>query len=727
MNSKQTISRCIGLTCFIVAVLLCTNFFFVQEALTQPVTNLIIYDDALADGWQDWSWDGTYDFSHTTTVHSGNNAIAATYTAVWGGLKLHHAGISTIGYTDLQFWLHGGATGGQAVRVYLNDTNPDVSLTPTANSWQQVTIPLTDFGSPAQITDITWQDESGNPTTPTFYLDDIILIGDITPPPSLTLSVDATANQHPISPYIYGMNFADEALADELQLPVRRWGGNHTSRYNWQNSMTNLGSDWYFQNYPQPSGNPANLPDGSATDLFVEQNGRTQTDTLLTLPTIGWAATPRREDHPFDCGFSQATYGAQEDADPFDPDCGNGILVGGTPIVGNDPLDTSLAITPAFITDWMDHLTNKYGTANSGGVRFYALDNEPMLWDFTHRDVHPEATSYDEMRDLAYVYGAAVKTADPQAQILGPATFGWTAYWYSALDWRPGGSWWLNPQDRNAHGGIPFSAWYLQQMAAYEQNNGTRILDYFDLHYYPQAPGVSLSPAGNAATQALRLRSTRALWDATYADESWINGTEGGPEVRLIPRMHDWVDANYPGTKLAISEYNWGALDHINGALAQADVLGIFGRERLDLATLWEPPSITDPGAYAFRMYRNYDGAGSQFGDTSVQAVSSDQGQLAIYAARRSSDGALTLMIINKTSSDLTSEVGLSNFTPQPMAQVFHYSGAHLNGIVQAADQPVTSDGFTAMFPANSITLVVVAGETAVPPDQLIYLPMIQK
>ena len=190
--------------------------------------------------------------------------------------------------------------------------------------------------------------------------------------------------------------------------------------------------------------------------------------------------------------------------------------------------------------------------------------------------------------------------------------------------------------------------------------------------------------------------------------------------------MHDWVDANYPSTKLAITEYNWGALDHINGALAQADVLGIFGRERLDLATLWGPPAADEPGAFAFRMYRNYDGAGSQFGNVSVQASSSDQGQLAIYAARRISDGALTLMIINKTAGALTSEVALADFTPQPLAQVYRYSAANLNAIVQEADQVVTAGGFTAIFPANSITLVVVAG-TAVVPSYSLYLPTITR
>ena len=157
--------------------------------------------------------------------------------------------------------------------------------------------------------------------------------------------------------------------------------------------------------------------------------------------------------------------------------------------------------------------------------------------------------------------------------------------------------------------------------AVYDIATSPRILDYLDIHFYPQN-GVALSPAGDANTQALRLRSTRALWDPTYADESWIAQTSEGPFVRLIPRMRDWVNNHYPGTKIALGEYNWGALDHLNGALAQADILGIFGRESLDLAALWDPPSSAQPGAYAFRMYRNYDGTGTRsvFGDVARSA-----------------------------------------------------------------------------------------------------------
>jgi len=523
------------------------------------------------------------------------------------------------------------------------------------------------------------------------------------------LSVNATANQHAISPYIYGMNFANQSLANELGLPVNRWGGNATSRYNWQNDISNHASDWYFENIKESNTNE------SAVNRFIEQNQGTNTETLLTVPLIGYVSN--NDDTA--CGFSIAAYGAQTDNDwEWRPDCGNGIsTAAGNPfITGNDPLSTSVVITQSFVSDWANYLVGSYGDSSNGGVRFYNLDNEPGLWHETHRDVHPDHLLYQELVDLTYDYAAAIKAVDSGAQILGPVQDGWARYFYASYTDDPDT---VAQNDRDAHGGKPFVQWYLEQLKDYEDTNSVRLIDYFDLHYYPQAPGVSLSPAGNSTTQALRLRSTRALWDPTYVDESWIANTEeGNIAIQLIPRMQDWVDTYYPGTKLAISEYNWGALDHINGALAQADVLGIFGREGLDLATLWDPPiTNTQPGFLAFRMYLNYDGAGSTFGETSVSATSTDQSQLAIYAATRSGDGALTLMIINKTSSSLTSNVTLTNFTPFSAAQGYRYSTANLNAI-QSFSQSVGPTGFSATFPANSITLLELqpnGGTTATP------------
>jgi hypothetical protein len=233
-----------------------------------------------------------------------------------------------------------------------------------------------------------------------------------------------------------------------------------------------------------------------------------------------------------------------------------------------------------------------------------------------------------------------------------------------------------------------------------------RLLNYFTLHYYPQALGVTLSPAGNAQTQALRLRTTRSLWDPTYVDESWI-----GEPVRLIPRMREWVNQHYPGTRLALTEYNFGGLEHVNGALTQADVLGIFGREGLDFATLWSPPEATQPGAFAFRMYRNYDGSGGAFGETGVRAQSDDQARLSVYAATRA-DGALTIMVINKTGAPLTSPLTISSFNGTT-AQVYRYADSDWTRITREPDAPLSGGAVSLTYPANSITLLVVAPGSA--------------
>ena len=428
------------------------------------------------------------------------------------------------------------------------------------------------------------------------------------------------------------------------------------------------------------------------------------------------------------CGFSISKYGSQQGADTWRPDCGNGVKTNGSLVTGNNPADTSIAVDQNFMKSWVQSLVSSYGNASSGGVKFYALDNEPELWGDTHRDVHPSPQTYDELLSKTEAYAAAIKSADPGSKIFGYSSFGWTGYWYSEYDTiTAANNGYTSFPDYQSHGNMYQIPWYLDQLHKYEQTNGTRLLDYLDLHYYPEN-GASLTTAGNANMQALRLRSTRSLWDPTYRDESWIGGSDQPADwryVRLIPRMKDWVNTYYPGTKLSISEYNWGGLESMNGALAQADVLGIFGREGLDFATLWNYPNTgdglgydhfeTQPGAYAFRLYRNYDGNGGTFGDTSVQATSANQDQLSIYAATRSQDGALTLMVINKTAQTLTSTLSLANFQPLSNAQVYRYSSSNLSAILRQPDIAVTPNGFTTDYPLNSITLIVIPQNTTPP------------
>jgi hypothetical protein len=463
--------------------------------------------------------------------------------------------------------------------------------------------------------------------------------------PGPALSVDAAANRHAISPDIYGVNsYGNMGVSAGMHLPVTRWGGNATSQYNWKLDSSNTGGDWYFEIFPQNSAaDPAKLPDGSAHDLFHETNLAAGAKSYSTVPIMDWVAGTRV---PKTCSFSVKKYGAQKATDQYAPDCGNGTLTSGTEVaslLNFDRTDSDVNVDAVFVTDWVKHMAGKYGNAAQGGVAVWSLDNEPIWWMGNHKNIHLQPFTYDELAERGIRYAQAIKAGDPTTAVAGPVSAGYMDLFFSALDiesgWNGGVSpykYWTNAVDRKKHGDIDLTAWYLQQFATFEQANGYRLLDYLDVHgYMPGTGGDDVSAQGRAA----RLEAPRVFWDPTYVFSH--DDYQSDQPVNLIGRMKKWIADNYPGTKTAITEYNLGAFDDISGFLAQADLLGAFGREGLDLATLWgnltkssnnvEVPNMM---SYAFRLYRNYDGQGGAFGETSISAVSDNQDQLAIYAAQ---------------------------------------------------------------------------------------------
>ena len=520
---------------------------------------------------------------------------------------------------------------------------------------------------------------------------------------NVAVQIDPGADRHPVSPQIYGMNFGDAAQMARLKVPVRRWGGNSVTRYNWETDTHNSASDWFFFNYANAVPNPLLLPNGSTADTFVDEIRAAGGEALITVPLIGWTPLDRTRRW----GFSVAKYGAQQqtecsasgNASWCNPDAGNGVKPDNSNVAGNDPADTSKTIGPDFVTRWMAHLAGRVGTAASGGVRLWALDNEPMLWNSTHRDIHPAPVSFDELWAKTSTIAPAIKAQDPLARTLGPALWGWCAYFYSAADGCGPGS------DRAAHGGMDFIPWYLQQAKSWETAHGVRILDYLDIHYYPQASGVALTKDESIGTSALRLRTLKSLYDPTYVDESWI-GQAGQPPVQLIPRMKAWIAAFYPGTKLAISEYNWGSDDGISGALAQAEALAIFGREGVDLATRWVAPDVNSKTEDAFLLYRNYDGAGAQVVGESVRATSTNVDAVGAYAVRGGVSGnTLYVLLFNKATATETATITVAGGLVQP-AGLYRFSAAAR--LAAAGSAAPAAGALTLDLPPRSATLAVV-------------------
>jgi hypothetical protein len=513
--------------------------------------------------------------------------------------------------------------------------------------------------------------------------------------PAVQVPVDASLDRHPISPEIYGVAFASGAALAELNCPLHRSGGNATSQSNWQTNASNRGSDWYFESLSDGPATP-----GAAADDFVAQSFAAGARPMLTIPTIGWVARlgPGRAGL---ASFSISKYGPQTGNDwQWFPDAGNGILTGGGNVTGNDPNDANTPSDSLFQQGFVQHLVGKWGAASAGGVRYYLLDNEPSIWHATHRDVHPVGATMQEIRDKIVDYAARIKAADPGALVAAPEEWGWSGYFFSGYDQQYGSlHGWGTLPDRIAHGGTDYLPWLLGQLRAASLAAGRNLLDVLTVHYYPQ--GGEFGNDVSTAMQLRRNRSTRSLWDPSYVDETWI-----ADHVRLVPRLKEWAALYGAGLKTGVTEYNWGAEGHPNGATAQADVLGIFGREGLDLATRWTTPATGSPVYNAMRIYRNYDGLKSSFGDVGVRAVAPDPDTLSAFAAVRSGDGTLTVMAVSKALSGATPlTIALSHFQSRGAAEVWQVAGG--NPITRLADVPVSAGALTTSLPPQSVTLFV--------------------
>jgi len=676
----------------------------------------VVYDDALENGWQDWGW-ATLNYANTSPVHSGGDSISVTISGAWAGIQLYHPDMDDSPYSSISLWLNGGASGGQKLQMYgmvhLGITNnfaqsARYSLgTLATNTWQQFIVPLSALGvaNSNNFTGFVIQDAMGS-TEPTFYVDDISLVAAVVTPGTnapVAITVNALANRHAISPMIYGVAFASSNQLADLNFTMNRSGGNNETRYNWQINAHNLDFDWYFESYPDASATP-----GGSADDFVANSKAGGAQPMITIPMIGWMPRlgPGRTRLP---SYSVTNYGPQLSVDPYLPQAGDGVGTNSVThaswlITTNDPNDANFPTNPAFQQTYVQHLIGRWGRSTNGGVGYYFMDNEHSIWFSTHQDVHPVGPTMQEIRDKFFDYASMVKSNDPGALVCGPEEWGWNGYLYSGYDQQWAGQHGdYNPADypdRNANGGWNYMPWLLNQIHQHDLSAGYRLLDYFTLHCYPQEGSVSgndISPS----TELLRNQSTRVFWDSNYVDPSWINSV-----IALIPRMKSWVATNYPGTKTGITEYNWGAEPDINGATAQADILGIFGREGLDLATRWTTPANTLPVYKAMKLYRNYDGNKSTFGDTSILTTAPNPDNLSAFGAIRTSDGAMTLMVINKDLNNATPiTANLTNFNAAGTARRWQLTFA--NAISHLADIAITNRVLSDMVPAQSITLFV--------------------
>lgn len=518
------------------------------------------------------------------------------------------------------------------------------------------------------------------------------------------ITIDAS-DRKPISPYIYGTNQYYGAPYHTFG----RMGGNRWTTYNWENNASNAGSDYYNQNddyLPWSLGVPADqyaIP-GNAILYGLDQIFAADPPAgaaLITVPILGHVAA--------DSGPGGDV--ADSGPDYLQTRFKELSLAKGAPFSLHPSTTNALVYTDEFV-NWVKKVARP---AHPGKQIFYALDNEPDIWFQTHPRIEAQQESYNSLCDKNGAAAAAIKRVDPAATVFGFVSYGWTGY--INLQGAPDGSY----SDYATYG--DFTEYYLRRMKTAEILAGKRLVDVLDLHYYTSAQSVDGLDVGylwdktylhTPTVDAERAQSARSLWDPTYVENSWITGwlPEGDKPIRLIPRMLEKIEANYPGTKLAITEYNFGGGADISGALAEADALGIFGQLGVFAASQYQmgnnPTDHEEFIEAAFRMYRGFDGTSANFGDISLAAASSDTAKVAVYASLDSTavaPGRLVLVAINR-SNDFQ-DVALNGLPVQGTAQVYR--------LISPSPAPV----FVGQVPVPGNSLVV-----ALPPMSISTLQL---
>lgn len=468
-----------------------------------------------------------------------------------------------------------------------------------------------------------------------------------------SFAVNCAAPAKPISPLIYGIGGSDNP--GQTGATAIRRGGNPSSRYNWELDTWNLSKDWFFKNV-------AGTSPGRGYELAIADMKSRGLKAAITVPMLGWVAKDGES-----YGFPVSAFGQQQAAAPDQPDAGNGVAINGRPLQPGPPTLTSVRSTPESIAGMVRRIRESDPSADRA-LHSYILDNEPMLWNVTHRDVHPEPTTYDELLEKTIAYGSAIRRADPAVKIAGPAEWGWLGYHYSARDTAAGVT--FRP-DRRAHGDEALLPWYLRNLRAHEQKTGIKVLDIVDVHFYPQGEGAGLGTTGatDPETAARRIRSTRSLWDRTYRDESWIN-----ERMQVIPLLRSWIAEHYPGLEISIGEWDFGAEGHMSGGLATAEALGRFGVEGLVSAYRWGSPAPDTPTSWAFRAFRNFDSRDGRFQDWSVP-VTGDGTLVSLFASRDDARRRLVAVLLNLAPlSPVRADITLQGCGAVESARGFSYT-----------------------------------------------------
>ncbi|MEM8944154.1 MAG: glycoside hydrolase family 44 protein [Planctomycetota bacterium] len=483
----------------------------------------------------------------------------------------------------------------------------------------------------------------------------------------VAFTIDASTSQ-PISPLIYGVN---GSLRPSGVTGIRL-GGNRWTGYNWETNNSNAGGDYFHVNDQFLTGafGQTTTP-GQAVSPALQEAASLGAAANLTVPMAGFVSADQNGTvTPAQTAPSSRWHEVRTRKSDIYP---------GSSLSTSPNLNDNYVFTDEFV-NWVESNRQNNQQVN------YLLDNEPGLWSETHPYLYGSTgATFADVGQKSIATASAIKDINPNAKVLGGVTFGWSAM--QSLQSAPDFDQQVPPAGRDLKD-LHFNRWLLETVAAEELQQGRVLMDALDVHWYPEARGggVRITAGGefntSPAVVEARLQAPRSLWDPTYIEDSWItdgilrdySGQGNHEGVELLNRVKDDIAEFKPGTLLSVSEYNYGGGNHISGGIAQADVLGIFGREGVWNASWWpiENESNAQYVRAGFEMYTDFDGQGGKFGDVSIAADTSSVAESSVYASRSTENAdEMIVVAINRTDAPLDAAIQIADDQRYTSAEVY--------------------------------------------------------